>query len=72
MSQVETDRKALVSLFEPGLDLVSHFELDLASLLDFEKEDQVLVPVVADNLKNAKKNPDYVTSLKKAKIYKKE
>ena len=49
-----------MSLFEPDLDLVSHFEFDLVSLLDFEVEDQILVPVVADTLKvETKKKSNY-------------
>ena len=49
-----------MSIFEPDLDLVSHFEFDLVTLLDFEVEDQVLVPVAADTLKIVKNQSNYV------------
>ena len=53
-----------MSLFVPDLYLVSQalFEspgLDLVSLLDFEMEDQFLVLVVADTLKNVKIFDDF-------------
>ena len=53
MSLFEPDLDLVsLALFEsPDLDLLLQAEFDLVSLLDFELEDQVLVPVVAGTLK---------------------